>query len=134
MIAEHPWEGVGLGRFPRMIGYYTEHPLKKDDPHDAHNAYILVAAESGLPAVAVLLLLFAAWAIVGLRLRFRHRHRVDRTLGLVFLGSLVGVLVSGLLGSRFSDEALVAWFWMLAGLTVAASRFRVAPRARRAAT
>jgi O-antigen ligase len=133
MIAEHPWEGVGLGRFQRMIGYYTEHPLKKDDPRDAHNAYILVAAESGLPALAVLLLLLAAWALVGLRLRFRHRHRVDRTLGLAFLGSLAGVVVSGLLGSRFSDEALVAWFWMLAGMTVAASRFRAAPRARRPA-
>jgi hypothetical protein len=40
-------------------------------------------------------------------------------------------VTSGLLGSRFSDEALVGWFWMLAALVAAASRFRTGPRARR---
>ncbi len=131
MIAEHPVQGVGLGRFERVIGYYTEHPLRKDDPHDAHNAFILAAGECGLPALALLFLLFAAWALLALRLRFRHRHPVDRGLGLAFLGSLGAVVMSGLLGSRFSDEALVGWFWMLAALVAAASRFRTGSRARR---
>ena len=131
MIAAQPVQGIGLGRFQRMIGSYTEVPLRKSDPHDAHNAFLLVAAENGLPTLALLLLLFAAWALLALRLRFRHRHPVDRSLGLAFLGTLGGVVVSGLLGSRFSDEALIAWFWMLAALVVAASRFRIGPRARR---
>ena len=131
MIAAHPVQGVGLGRFERMIGYYTDVPLRKSDPHDAHNAFILVAAENGLPVLALLLMLFAAWALLALRLRFRHRHPVDRGLGLAFLGSLGGVVMSGLLGSRFSDEALIGWFWMLAAVVAAASRFRTGPRARR---
>jgi O-antigen ligase len=131
LIATQPLQGVGIGRFERMIGYYTEKPLKKDDPHDAHNAFILVAAENGLPSLALLFLLFAAWTLLALRLRFRHRHPADRALSLAFLGSLGGVVVSGMLGSRFSDEALVGWFWMLAALVAAASRFRVGPRARR---
>jgi O-antigen ligase len=131
MIAAHPGQGVGLGRFERVIGYYTEVPLRKTDPHDAHNAFLLVAAECGLPTLALLLVLFAAWALLGLRLRFRHRHRLDRSLGLAFLGTLGGVVMSGLLGSRFSDEALVGWFWMLAGVAAAASRFPIGPRARR---
>jgi len=131
MVAEHPLQGVGLGRFQKMIGYYTEVPLKKTDPHDAHNAFVLVASETGLPSLALLLLLFASWGLLALRLRLRHRHPVDRGLGLVFMGSLVGVLVSGLLGSRFSDEALVAWFWILAATVVSASRFRIRPRPSR---
>jgi O-antigen ligase len=130
MIAAHPLDGVGLGRFQRTIGYYTEVPLKKTDPHDAHNAFILVAAETGLPSLALLLLLFAAWGLLALRLRFGRRHPVDRSLGLAFLGSLVGVLVSCMLGSRFSDEALIGWFWMLAALVVAATRFREPPHRR----
>jgi O-antigen ligase len=124
MIAAHPLDGIGLGRFQRMIGYYTEVPLRKTDPHDAHNAFILVAAETGVPSLVLLLLLFAAWGLLALRLRFRRRHPVDRSLGLAFLGSLVGVLVSCMLGSRFSDEALIGWFWILAALVVTASRFR----------
>jgi O-antigen ligase len=131
MIAAQPLQGVGLGRFQRVIGSYTEVPLRKDDPHDAHNAYILVAAETGLPSLALLLLLFAAWGVLALRLRFGHRHPVDRSLGLAFLGSLVAVIVSCMLGSRFSDEALIGWFWMLAALVVVASRFREPPRPRR---
>jgi O-antigen ligase len=131
MIAAHPVQGIGLGRFQRMIGFYTEVPLRKDDPHDAHNAFILVAAETGLPSLALLLLLFAAWGLLALRLRFGRRHPVDRSLGLAFLGSLVAVLVSCMLGSRFSDEALIGWFWMLAALVVVATRFREPPRLRR---
>ena len=131
MIAAQPLQGVGLGRFQRVIGSYTEVPLRKDDPHDAHNAYILVAAETGLPSLALLLLLFAAWGILALRLRFGHRHPVDRSLGLAFLGSLVAVIVSCMLGSRFSDEALIGWFWMLAALVVVAGHFRKRPRPRR---
>jgi O-antigen ligase len=131
MIAAHPLDGIGLGRFQRTIGYYTEVPLRKTDPHDAHNAFILVAAETGLPSLALLLLLFAAWGLLALRLRFRHRHPVDRSLGLAFLGTLVGVLVSCMLGSRFSDEALIGWFWIMAALVVVATRFREGPRPRR---
>jgi O-antigen ligase len=130
MIAAHPLEGIGLGRFQRMIGFYTEVPLRKTDPHDAHNAFILVAAESGLPSLVLLLLLLSVWGLLALHLRFGHGHPVDRTLGLAFLGSMVGVLVSSMLGSRFSDEALIGWFWILAALVVAASRFREPHRSR----
>jgi O-antigen ligase len=124
MIAEHPLTGVGLGRFQELIGYYTEYPLKRSDPHDAHNAYILLAAETGLPTLALLLLLFLVWASMALRIRFRRRHPIDRSLALAFLGSLVAVVVSCMLGSRFSDEALVGWFWMLAALVVVTRRLR----------
>jgi len=130
IIAVHPLQGIGLGRFQRTIGSYTEVPLKKSDPHDAHNAFILVAAETGLPSLALLLLLFAAWGLAALRLRLGRRHPVDRSLGLAFMGSLAAVFVSGMLGSRFSDEALIGWFWILAALVVVASRFRARRRAR----
>ncbi|HXB57680.1 MAG TPA: O-antigen ligase family protein [Vicinamibacteria bacterium] len=134
MIADHPLTGVGLGRFQELIGYYTEYPLRRSDPHDAHNAFILLAAETGLPTLALLLLLFLAWSLIALKLRFRRRHPVDRGLALAFLGSLVAVVVSSLLGSRFSDEALVGWFWILAALVVVAGRLRDPFRpARRAA-
>ncbi len=124
MIAQHPLLGVGVGRFQEMIGFYTEYPLKKDDPHDAHNAYILQAAEMGVPSLLLLLLLYLTWGTVALRLYRRRRHPVDRRLALAFLGSLVAVLVSCMLGSRFSDEALIAWFWILAAMLLVVGRLR----------
>jgi putative inorganic carbon (HCO3(-)) transporter len=130
MIAEHPLIGVGLGRFPETIGFYTELPLRKSDPRDAHNAYLLQAAEMGVPSLLLLLLLYFVWGVAALRLFLRRRHPVDRRLALAFLGSLIGVLVSCLLGSRFSDEALVGWFWILAGMLLVIRRLRE-PRRRR---
>lgn len=124
MISDHPLVGVGVGRFQPTIGFYTELPLKREDPHDAHNAFLLQAAEMGLPSTFLLLLLFLAWARTALRLRFRRRHPVDRRLAVAFLGCLVGVFVSCMFGSRFSDEALVGWFWILAAMVVVVGHLR----------
>jgi O-antigen ligase len=131
MISDHPLVGVGVGRFQQLIQYYIELPLKRGDPHDAHNAFLLQAAEMGLPSALILLLLFVAWGRTAIRLRFRRRHPVDRRLGLAFLGSLVAVFLSCMFGSRFSDEALVAWFWILGGLVLVAGALREPRRLRR---
>jgi O-antigen ligase len=130
MIAVHPMLGVGVGRFEELIGFYTELPIKKGDPRDAHNAYILQAAEMGVPSLLLLLVLFVSWAAVALRIHRKHRHPVDRSLALAFLGSMMAVLVSCMVGSRFSDEALIAWFWMLAALVVVVGRLREPPRSQ----
>jgi O-antigen ligase len=124
MIAQNPLLGIGVGRFAEMIGFYTELPIKKGDPRDAHNAYILQAAEMGVPSLLLLLILFVAWSAVALRIHRKHRHPVDRSLAAAFLGCLVAVLVSCTVGSRFSDEALIAWFWMLAAMVLVVSKMR----------
>jgi O-antigen ligase len=124
MISDHPLVGVGVGRFQETIRFYTEFPLKREDPHDAHNAFLLQAAEMGLPSTFLLLLLFLVWGRTALRLRFRRRHPVDRRLALAFLGTLVAVFLSCMFGSRFSDEALVGWFWILAAMVVVVGHLR----------
>jgi hypothetical protein len=70
----------------------------------------------GIPMLLLLVLLHCSFAALALRLYFRRRMLVDRTLGLSFLGCQAGVIVSCMLGSRFSDEALIAYFWMMAGM------------------
>jgi O-antigen ligase len=133
MILQHPVQGVGIGLFQPMIGSYTDVPLRRDDPRDAHNAFILLAAEMGLPMLFLNLLVHWCFAALALRLYFRRRMLVDRTLGLAFLGSQVGVLVSCMLGSRFSDEALITYFWMMGGMLCVMSTLRepLPPRKRR---
>jgi len=130
MIAAHPLQGVGVGRFGSEITEYADYQFGPEDPRDAHNAYLLVAAEMGLPSAALLLLLFAAWGAGALRIYFRGRHPIDRRLSLVFLGTLAGVLVSCTLGSRFSDEALIGGFWILAALVGVVARLRPPLRVR----
>lgn len=123
MVAEHPLQGVGLARFAETVRDHTPDPLAPDDPVDAHNAYLLLAAEAGVPSLILLLALFSAWGFTALKLYLRRRDPVDRRLGLVFLGSLVGVMVSCTVGSRFSEEALIGYFWILAALVVVVGRW-----------
>jgi len=127
LIGANPVFGVGLARFESRIDDYTSIQLDRDDPRDAHNAFLLTASEMGLPALAVLLALLTAWALKALALRFRRRDPFDRQLGVIFLGSLSAVIISCMLGSRFSQEALIGYFWILAALVVVVSRLRDEP-------
>lgn len=59
MIAQHPWTGIGLGNFKYKVTQYEG--IGENMEKIAHNTYIGVAAEMGLPSllVFVLVLFFA---------------------------------------------------------------------------
>jgi O-antigen ligase len=116
MIADNPLRGVGWHRFGLAVHDYTEKEIKQGDPSDAHNAYILVGAELGLPALGVMLLLMGSIGASAAIVYFRKKDPFDRALALAVLGSLVGVMVSCVFGSRFADEALISYFWILVAL------------------
>ena len=58
MVKAHPWVGIGLGNFKPLMTRYAD-PEDKIDTI-AHNTYIEVAAELGLPALIVFLAIFVA--------------------------------------------------------------------------
>jgi O-antigen ligase len=116
MIRDHPWSGVGLFRFTEVVDYYVPTIMKEKDPRDAHNAYIKVAAEMGIPALVVMVVLLLWIGASSLIVYFRREHLFDRSVALALLGSLVGVIVSCIFGSRFTDESLMGPFWALVGM------------------
>lgn len=60
MVRDHPLAGIGLGNFKFKVQKYAAHNANLD--HIAHNAYLEIAAEMGLPALLLyLLILFSAW-------------------------------------------------------------------------
>ena len=123
MVREHPLTGVGLGRFSAVVGGYTEVQLSKNDPNDAHNAYLLTAAEMGIPGILIMVVLLLTLGAAAFRLYYRRSHPADRAVALAFLGCWVALIVSCSLGSRFGDEALIALFWALCGVLAVACRF-----------
>jgi O-antigen ligase len=134
IITEYPVQGIGLGHFPATIDLYTPEVLQASDPRDAHNAYLLIASEMGVPTL-LLLLVFLSWlAATALRVSLRRRNPIDRRVGLTLLGTLGSLVVSCMLGSRFSQEALIAYFWILAALLAVVAQLRERrPRPPRAA-
>lgn len=124
MIAEHPWWGTGYGSFGAFIPLYT--PELKGKRIDAHNSYIIIAAEMGIPTLLVFLwILF----LIIRKTHWLHRHAQDpfhRAMALGILAGLFGLLMANMFGSRLHSEEISGYFWILCALVVRAIAFEKA--------
>jgi O-antigen ligase len=76
MIGDYAWLGSGIGSFPAIFQQYRPENISSDGIIDkAHNSYLEFAAEMGIPALLVLLVLMG-W--FGLQLYRGFRDRKER--------------------------------------------------------
>jgi O-antigen ligase len=115
MIRVHPLLGVGLGNFKLLSSDYGGPELKKAGM--AHNTYIEVAAETGIPG------LIAFLAILYLSFRTLERiRRHTRRAGPALLLKAASGIQAGLLGCSvaifFSSLEYIKPFWLVVFLTM----------------
>jgi O-antigen ligase len=135
MVDDHPLAGVGLGNFAARAGEWVSAPGELDNvelvaerPHEAHNTYLQLLAETGLPGLLAFLL------VIGLALRAARRaERRFTALGDEHLAVqaravlLAGIgMVAGLVFITNGDDLRL---WLLLGLGPAL--LRLAARAPR---
>ena len=112
MIRAHPLTGVGLGKFKDNFEAYGE-----ERPHIAHNTYVELGAELGLPALAAFLLL----AYVTDR-SLRRSQRLARAARNVRLRDLAIGLQAGLaaflVGAVFLSAQYEKFFWLVLFLSI----------------
>jgi O-antigen ligase len=119
MITDHPVFGVG----PDMVRhvYPTYRPptaIQAENPH-LHNVPLQIAAERGLPALAIWI-----WVIVVLVLGLvdslkQGRHRM---LAAAALGAVISMLTAGMFEYNFGDSEFLMLFLVLVTLPFAADR------------
>jgi O-antigen ligase len=115
IIETHPFTGIGFGVFPYAIPNYAN----MEPNMDAHNEYLLIASEMGVGGLAAFLLVllvpfFSMWRV--------YRTSGDRLIRgwmLGLMGSVCGMIMVNIFGSRFGREELVGLYWILIGLTYA---------------
>lgn len=112
MIKEHPWFGVGYGLFQAMIPYYWV----GQRAIDAHNTYLIIAAEMGIPALLIFLLIIVIAFWNTLQLYRKTKNNFSKAVALGFLGGLFGLLMSNMFGSRLDSQEISSYFWILAAL------------------
>ncbi len=120
MISENPL-GTGYGTFTGLIPYYA--PKLQGARMDAHNNYLLVAAEMGIPALLVMLWVFVA---VMFKIYWLYRHARDpfhKAVALGFLAGMFGLLMSNMFGSRLDSQEVSGYFWVLSAVIVRAIAF-----------
>jgi O-antigen ligase len=119
MIRSHPLLGVG----PNMVEeLYTEYrdpdAVEKINPH-LHNVPVQIAAERGIPALAIWL-----WFIVALTVAAARRFHADhnRVLPAAALAAIIAMLAAGMFEYNFGDSEFLMMFLILVTLPFAAAR------------
>ena len=116
MIVDNPFFGVGLKQYLRAFSYYSTATV-----FVAHNSWVQLAAECGLPALAswVGLIGLTAWTVLRVILRAKHLPpgERERTVALANAvgGSLLGYVFCGLL---LSAEDLEFFYFVVAMGTI----------------
>lgn len=114
-MRNHFWLGLGYGRFIPTYKYA-----------DAHNGFILIASEMGVPALMLWLIIVGVLFWQALWLFMNSKSKTFQVLGLSFMTAIVGVMVSNLFGSRLHSQELSSYFWIMGGLTMAGVRMEKA--------
>jgi len=110
MVRENPLWGIGLGTFKERIPQYA--PPGFDIQFLAHNTYLEIAAEAGIPAMLVFTGLFVfTW------INLAQTRRAAKKSGAVFLYQLAGSIQAGTAGFAvavfFISAQFLKMFWFM---------------------
>jgi O-antigen ligase len=119
MVRDHPLVGVGPNMVPRLYEQYRpDYAINAVNPH-LHNVPLQIAAERGLPALAIWLWLLAGLTYTLFRL---FRSQPDKVLAATGLAAVVAMLAAGLFEYNFGDSEFLMLFLVLVTLPFAAAR------------
>ena len=113
IAASHPVLGVGIGCYNEANARYAPQLGERD----AHNTYVRLAAEMGLPGLLLWLGLVGS-VLTQVRRRRAHLEADDRTIQVLWIErAVIGFLVAGFFGSY----AGLTMFYLFLGILWAAS-------------
>lgn len=119
MVHDYPLTGVGPAMIPRLYTQYRDpDAVQAINPH-LHNVPLQIAAERGLPALAIWIAFIVA-LVYGLVKVFRSER--DQTLAAAGLAAIAGMLSAGLFEYNFGDSEFLMLFLVLVTLPFAAAR------------
>jgi O-antigen ligase len=125
MIKDHPLLGIGPNMVQPLYAQYREpDAVNAVNPH-LHNVPVEIAAERGLPALAIWL-----WFIVGLIVALAKQMRVadQKMLAATGLAAVTSMLAAGMFEYNFGDSEFLMLFLVLITLPFAATRTETSPR------
>lgn len=121
MLQDFPFTGVGLGNFEKVLDTLYPVFFASSDtslPH-AHNVYLQMGVEYGLPGLVAFMGVVTATVAAGVYMTFTARGTSRSYVAIGLLGGLVTYLVHGLTDyAAFSTKTAVI-FWLMVGLIMA---------------
>jgi O-antigen ligase len=121
IVKDQPLTGLGPDMVPRMYSEYRDaSAVQATNPH-LHNVPLQIAAERGLPAVAIWIW-FVAAVVAGAWRLFRTAE--DRVLPAAALASVASMAAAGMFEYNFGDSEFLMLFLVLITLPFAARHER----------
>jgi O-antigen ligase len=104
MIRDHPLTGVGPGRVKELYPDYRQPGFVDPHPGHLHNNLVMIAAETGLPSLAVYL-----WFVAAVFTGAYRARRSGNTSGLIFgaAAALAALFVAGQFEYNFGDVEIL---------------------------
>jgi putative inorganic carbon (hco3(-)) transporter len=119
MVNDHPLTGVGPNMIPHVYAQYRpDYAINPINPH-LHNVPLQIAAERGLPALAVWLWFVVSVIVAQFRL---YRTQRDKVPAAAALAAVFAMLGAGLFEYNFGDSEFLMLFLVLVTLPFAAAR------------
>ena len=119
MVRDFPLTGVGPAMIPRLYAQYRDpDAVQATNPH-LHNVPLQIAAERGLPALAIWI---AFIVVVAYNLFRLFRTEREPTMAAAALAAIAGMLSAGLFEYNFGDSEFLMLFLVLVTLPFAAAR------------
>ena len=131
IVRDHPLTGVGPAMVPRVYEQYKpDYAVNALNPH-LHNVVMQIAAERGLPALAIWVWLVVTLSMLLVRL---FRSGRERLLTATAMAATAAMLAAGLFEYNFGDSEFLMLYLVLITLPFAAlNTVPPAVEARRAA-
>jgi len=119
MIAAHPLVGVGPNMVERLYAEYRDPDAVEKVNQHLHNVPVQIAAERGLPALAIWI-----WFIVTLTagLMRLYRSDPDRALAAAGISAAAAMLVAGMFEHNFGNSEFLMLFLVIVTAPFAAAR------------
>lgn len=113
IIRDHPIAGVGFGHLPFKETFETY--IRTMPTYHAHNTYLEIAAELGIPGlIAFLLLLFIVFKY-GIRSLINQEDKYIKIMAAGLFSGLAGLLVHGAVENVIYLTKIIIYFWILIG-------------------
>jgi putative inorganic carbon (hco3(-)) transporter len=126
IVRKYPWVGVGPNMVSEVYPQFRDpQAIKQSNPH-LHNVPLQIAAERGLPALAVW-----AWFMFTLARDFLAKRKTTAlpSLAMAGLACVIAILAAGLFEYNFGDSEVLMLFLLVVTLPYAADRVVSVPHA-----
>ncbi len=120
MIFSHPLMGVGLGMFPENIYKYVPH--NDETAHlalhrrDGHNAYLMIGAEMGIPALLLMITMIVFMIRVAIRSYRASPDPFWKIVSISLVCTVLSLVVTNMFGSRFITLLLAGYLWTIVAI------------------